>query len=254
MTETPEEVRKRIDEMYERVQEESYYELLGVEQDVGEKEVVKRFRVLAKDWHADRYSGVDLSDEDRQRIQEIFSAINAASQTLQDPDKRAEYDFKLEAGDQDIEAVINAENAFRRGKNMMQTGNASGAHEVFARAHELAPDEDEYRAYYLYTEYLQIPKNEKGRALKQTRAQEIFDELDELSHKYNESDWILEFLGVVAMGLGKTTQARRLFSEALTINPKNVTAKRQTRLIKMRQQKEEQKGFFQKMVDKLTGN
>jgi tetratricopeptide (TPR) repeat protein len=254
MTETPEEVRKRIDKMYERIQEETYYELLDVDRDVDPQEVVKRFRVMAKDWHADRYSGVDLSDEDKERIQEIFSTLNAASQTLQDEDKRAEYEFKLEAGGQDIEAVINAENAFRRGKNMLQTGNSSGAYEQFKRAHELAPDEDEYRAYHLYTEYLQIPKNEKGRALKKRRAQEIFDELDELSAKYNEDDWILEFLGVVAMGLGKLDQAKRLFNEALTINPKNVTAKRQLRLIRMREKKESEKGFFQKMVDKLTGN
>ncbi|MGM0557351.1 MAG: DnaJ domain-containing protein [Myxococcota bacterium] len=254
MTETPEEVRKRIDKMYQRIQEESYYELLDVERDVGEKEVVKKFRMLAKDWHADRYSGIDLSDEDRQRIQEIFSAINAASQTLQDPDKRAEYDFELEAGNQDIEAVINAENAFRRGKNMMQTGNSTGAHQLFKRAHELAPDEDEYRAYYLYTEYLQIPKNEQGRALKKSRTQEIYDELDELSENYNESDWILEFLGVVAMGLGKLRKAKLFFHEALTLNPRNVTAKRQLRLIKMREEKENSKGFFQNLMDKITGN
>lgn len=254
MTENLEEIYTRIDAMYERIQNETYYELLDVERDVDSNKVVKRFRMLAKEWHADRYSGVDLADEYKQKIQEIFSAINAASQTLQDPDKKADYDFKLEAGDQDIQAVINAENAFRRGKNMMQTGSSAGAHQQFKRAHELAPDEDEYRAHYLYTEYLQIPKNEKGIALEKNRTREIFEELDELSEEYNESDWILEFLGVVAMGLGDNAKAKRLFNEALTLNPRNVTAKRQLRLIRMRDKRKKDKGFFQKMVDKLTGN
>ena len=93
MSETIEEVRARIDEMYERVQEASYYELLEVDKDAGEKEVVKSFKKKAKTWHADRFSGYDLTAEDKDKLQEIFAAINSASQTLQDPYKRAEYDF-----------------------------------------------------------------------------------------------------------------------------------------------------------------
>ncbi len=246
------EVRQKIDQMYARLDEQTYYELLDVEPDAADdKTVLKQFRVKAKDWHADRYSSYDLDAQYKQKLQEIFAALNTAQQTLSDRDKRADYDFKLEAGDKNIKNIIDAEGAFRRGKNMLQTGSYNGAHEQFKRAHELAPDEDEYRAHYLYTEYLQIPKNEDGKALKRTRAKEIADELDAISAKKPENDSILTFLGVVFMGLDQMNKAKGLFSEALRHNRQNVVAQRQMRLFSMRKERKSKKGFFDKLLDKF---
>lgn len=248
-----EEVRHKIDEMHARIEEDNYYELLELDPDQkpDKKEVMKKFRLKAKDWHADRYSGFELSADYKQKLQEIFAALNTAQQTLSDGEKRADYDFKLQAGDQNIENIINAEGAFRRGKNMLQTGSYKGAHEQFKRAHELHPEEDEYRAHLLYTEYLQIPKNDEGQALKRTRAQEIFDELDAVSEQKPNDDDLLTFLGVVAMGLKNHRKAKVLFNEALRHNRQNVTAQRQLRLIKMREERESKKGFFDKLLDKF---
>ncbi|QDG54524.1 hypothetical protein FIV42_28400 [Persicimonas caeni] len=253
MSDNIEEVRRKIDEMHARLDEDTYYELLELEPEAkpGKKEVMKQFRLKAKDWHADRYSGYELSAEYKQKLQEIFAALNTAQQTLSDIDKKADYDFQLEAGDQNIENVINAEGAFRRGNNMLQTGSYKGAHEQFKRAFELNPEEDEYKAHLLYTEYLQIPKNDEGTPLKRTRANEIFGELDEISEQKPENDSILTFLGVVAMGLGNLNKAKVLFNEALRHNRQNVVAKRQIRLIKMRQEKESKKGFFAQLLDKF---
>lgn len=254
MAENIEDVQQKIDQMHERIQEETYYDLLDIDREsFNEKEVVKKFRIKAKDWHADRYSGFDLSAEYKQKLQEIFAALNTAHQTLADADKRSDYDFDLEAGDQDIKSIIDAEGAFRRGKNMLQTGSYNGAHEQFKRAYELNPDEDEYRAHFLYTEYLQIPKNDEGTPLKRSRAQEIYQELDEISEDKTENDSVLTFLGVVAQGLGKDNQAMRLFNEALRHNRQNVTAQRQMRLLKMRKERESKKGFFEKLLEKFRG-
>jgi tetratricopeptide (TPR) repeat protein len=253
MTDNLEEVRQKIDQMYSRIDEDSYYDLLEIdpEQPLDSKAVMKQFRVMAKDWHADRYSGFELDADHKQKLQEIFAALNTAQQTLSDVDKRADYDFKLQAGDQNIENIIDAEGAFRRGKNMLQTGSYTGAHEQFKHAHELHPEEEEYKAHVLYTEYLQIPKNEDGKALKRTRAQEIFDEIDAISESKTEDDSILTFLGVVAMGLGDLRKAKVLFNEALSHNRENVVAKRQLRLIKMRKERESKKGFFDKLLEKF---
>jgi curved DNA-binding protein CbpA len=253
MADNLEDVHQKIDKMHARIDEDSYYELLGLdaEQPADSKTVMKQFRLQAKDWHADRYSGFDLDVEYKQKLQEIFAALNTAQQTLSDVDKRADYDFKLQAGDQNIENIINAEGAFRRGKNMLQTGSYGGAHEQFKRAHEFHPEEEEYRAHLLYTEYLQIPKSEDGKALKRTRAKEIFDEIDEISRTKTEDDSILTFLGVVAMGLGDLRKAQGLFNEALQHNRENVVAQRQLRLIKMRKERESKKGFFDKLLEKF---
>src|SRR5699024_12777715 len=97
----------------------------------------------------------------------------------------ADYDFELQAGDQNIEDIIDAEGAYRRGKNMLQTGSYKGAHEQFRRAVELHPDETEYQGHFLYTEYLQIPKNDEGLVKNRARALEIFK--DRKSTRLNSS-------------------------------------------------------------------
>lgn len=251
MAATEEEVRQKIDRMYARLAEESYYELLDVPKDVDERTVTKKFRALAKDWHADRYSGYDLSTEYKEKLQEIFSRLNTAQQTLGDSGRRAEYDMELAGGTTDVGAIIDAESAFRRGKNMLQTGSYRGAHEQFKRAVELHPEEREYQAALLYTEYLQIPKNDEGTPLKRTRAQEIYSELQEMADEFEENDSVCVFLGTVAMGLDDNRKAERYFREAKMINPSNVTAQRQLRLINMRREKGSQKGFFAKLMERF---
>lgn len=241
-----------IDEMHQRIEHMSYYELLEIEPgQVDERAVVKQFRLKARDWHADRFSAANLDEDYRQKLQEIFAALNTAQQTLADGEKRAEYDMKLEAGDQNIEDIIDAENSYRRGKSMLERGNYQAAHEQFVRAVELHGEEQEYRAHLLYTEYLQLPKNDAGISLNRMRTQEIHRELDAISAKKPEDDSLLTFLGVVALGLNQVNQAKGLFTEALQHNPRNIEAQRQRRLITMREEREASKGFFGKLMDKF---
>lgn len=252
MTETLEEIRRKIDEMHLKLEEATYYELLELEPaDIDEKNVMRQFRLKARDWHADRFSALDLDAPYRQKVQEIFSALNTASQVLSDPERRNTYDFELEAGDHNIENIIDAENAFRRGKQMLHTGSYRGAHEQFRRAVELHPEEYEYEAHFVYTEFLQIPKDEAGIVEDKRRAQEMHARLDEISMKKPEDDSILTFLGVVSMGLDQHNSAKRLFNEALQYNPRNIDAQRQLRLITMREERQANRGFFSKLLERF---
>lgn len=252
MAKNLEESRQKIEKMHARVQTATYYELLEVHPDTADEQtVLKQFRLKARNWHADRWGAVDLDADMQRKIQEIFAALNTAQQTLSDPEKRAEYDFKQQAGDQNIGNIIDAEGAFRRGKTMLQTGSYNGAHEQFRRAAKLHPEEDEYEAHFLYTEYLQIPKNSDGKPQNRARATEISKRLDEISVEYPENDSVLTFLGVVYLGLGKQAKANNLFTAALQHNQRNVEARRQQRLISMRKERESKKGFFDKFLDKF---
>lgn len=244
----------KIEKKYEEIQGADYYEVLGVERGADEDTIRNRFRKLAKKWHADRYSGEDLSAETRKKLQAIFAEINNARRTLSNPNDRQEYDAALETGDADLESVIDAENAFRRGRNMLDAGRYEGAHAKFQEACELSPeDEPDYRAHRLYTEFLQIPKDEDGNPKAQRRAKEIFEELDEISQNTtNQKDWLFAFMGVVAQGMGRQREAESLFNEATVINPDNTMAQRQLRLIKRRRKKEKDKGFFEKLISKFT--
>lgn len=256
MDQDTEELRDKIDRMYERIEEDNYYELLDIDPEIDESEIedqaVKTFREMAKDWHVDRYDIDELGGEEyREKLQDIFSAINTAHEVLTDEEKRTEYDMELSGENTDIGAILDAENAFRKGQNMLENGSFEGAHEQFEIACEGNPDDIEYRAHFLYTEYQLLSKDDDGLPKDRDRAREIYDEMDDILEEIPDRDWLLAYLGVVTMGLKRYREAKSLFNEALQYNPKNTTAQRQKRLLKMRQKRQEDKSLLSKLLDKL---
>ncbi len=256
MTQDTQTVRDKIDRMLQKLEDENYYELLDVDPELDEatltREATSSFRQLAKEWHVDRYDKDALGDDSyREKLQDIFSSINTAHQVLTNEEKRTEYDMELSGENTDIGAILNAENAFRKGQSMLETGSYKGAYQKFEQACEDNPDDIEYKAHLLYTEFLLVPKDKDGKAKDRSRAKEIFKEMDDIVDQIPDRPWILAFLGVIAMGLGKYREASSLFNETLQLDPKNVTAKRQKRLLKMRSKREKNKGFFAKLMDKF---
>src|SRR5579862_6992343 len=69
-----------------------HYEVLGVAKNAKPAEIRAKFHELARVFHPDRYRA-----EDDDTAQRTFVRINAAYNTLIDPDKRARYDKKLKA-------------------------------------------------------------------------------------------------------------------------------------------------------------
>ncbi len=243
------EVRNEILQMHQRVQEETYYEILGVDMEADAALVGARFRDLARKWHIDRFSNYDLGP-DKSKIQEIFSVLNSAHRTLTNPDKRADYDLEIDSGP-DIASILEAESHFRTGKNRLSGGSFRGAHEAFRQSCELKDDELEYRAHFIFTEHMLIDKDEDGRVQNRKRSKEIFQELDEINQTITEKAWLLSFMGTVAMGLGDDRQAEDLFQEALMADSQDHEAKRMLRLIRVRRKRAgEKKGFFAKLFGK----
>ncbi len=70
--------------------ERDLYEVLGVPRGASDAEIKRAFRKLAQQWHP------DVNTEPG--AQERFKEINAASQTLSDPDRRQRYDMFGRAG------------------------------------------------------------------------------------------------------------------------------------------------------------
>lgn len=243
-----EKVLAKINEMHQRIQDETYYEIFELDGEADAARVSAAYRQLAKIWHVDRFSNYDLGPE-RAKVQEIFSFINNAHRTLTDEDLRFEYDMEVGDGP-NVAELLNAENAFMRGKNLLSSGRFKGAHKLFEQAVEWNPDEAEYRAYYLYTEYMQIEKDEDGVCVGRARAKEIFQELDDINTELPEKDWLLQFMGTVALGLNNQRQAKSLFSEALFANSRNHDVKRQLRLLEMREGNKEE-SFFDRILSKF---
>ena len=71
----------------------NYYEILGVKQDVDEKELNKVFKKLSKKYHPDRQQ--NKSDQEKKDAEKKFQEISEAYNTLSDKQKRQEYDMQL---------------------------------------------------------------------------------------------------------------------------------------------------------------
>lgn len=68
--------------------QQNYYQILGVNQEVGSRELRKKYRVLAVKFHPD--------SSEVPNAHQYFIEINEAYQTLSDPIKRRKYDLKLD--------------------------------------------------------------------------------------------------------------------------------------------------------------
>lgn len=243
-------LRDEIRRMYESLEDMTLYELLGLAEDASQDTITTTFRQLVKKWHVDRFSQIGLTEHEREMVQAIFSTLNDAYRVLSDPEKRADYDYSNHDGP-NVAELLTAENQFLRGKNMLKTGGYRGAHELFKEAHAANPDEREYKAYLLYTEYLQISKNEHGHVGDKARATNILKELEEIHTALGDKDWLMVFMGNVELGLGNERKAIGWFREATYINPQNHEANRQLRLLEMRKNNNaKNKNFLQRFFGK----
>ena len=72
----------------------NYYEILGVERNVSQKDLKKAYKKLARRWHP------DLNKDNLKVAEEKMREINVAYDTLSDEVKRLDYDKKIDAQSQ----------------------------------------------------------------------------------------------------------------------------------------------------------
>lgn len=242
---------QHIEEMYQKIQDANHYDLLGVPREgFDPARVGGQYRMLAKTWHVDRLAKLNLSPQDKAKVQEIFSAITQAHRTLSSDEKRQEYDMQLDGGGEsvDVAALLEADSLFLRGRNTLgQGGGYKGAHDMFLEASKLNPEDRNIRIYLLYTEFMLMPKSKSGEPLNRSRGKEIYETLDGMHEDFENTDWFKVLLGTIAEGMGQDRKAIYLYREALMINPNNREAQRQKRLFEMRKDKEENSGLLDKI-------
>jgi curved DNA-binding protein CbpA len=217
----------------------NYYEILGVSRNAGEKEIKAAYHRLARSLHPDKAS----SPEERERVEQEFSLISQAYNTLKDKDKRAAYDktlaeagrSQLEAGQQppsakkpmgsessgiqtqgaslDKSRAAVARRAYLRGLQAFAAGEYGKAIEFFEAAIKNKDDEPAYHAKLAQT--LLRAKRSFSRAIE---AAQVAIQLD----PYNVDYRLL--LAELYEQTGAKTMAQKTYEEILKWDPTNERA------------------------------
>ncbi len=232
---------------------QNYFEMLELQLGAPTDEVRKAFFRLAKLYHPDRAIG-DLADL-KETFEYVFSNLSEAHGTLVDPDARDEYGAVISegikrtsvmppgGGEDEVREALEAENLFQKALVLMRRNQLDKALELIDKARLLNSEEGEYIAVWARIQILQraadAPVDDLLKLLRHA---------EELSPK---SERVHLYLAQAMLRSERAGEARTHFERVMEINPRNVEAARELRLMEMRRGKEhskdEKKGFIKKL-------
>jgi tetratricopeptide (TPR) repeat protein len=230
-----EEIRKLATELPTR----NYYEMLGVSTDASSSEIRTAFFRLAKKFHPDKASKEGLEDL-KDTFAYVFTNLSEAHSTLTDFDAKENYDKKLAAGshqtakindpeeeseeDAEVRRILESSVLFQKAMVILKQNKLEQALAMVEQAHNSCPDEAEYSAGYAYLQVM-LGKTEPEKQIR------IFRDAAKDSPK---SENVHLFFAKVLHKAGKDGEAKEEFRKVLEINPRNIEAAREIRIIEMR--------------------
>ena len=142
------------------------YEVLGVSRSASKDEIKAKYRELAKKYHPDNYVGTPLAEMANEKMQEVNEAYDAimngtagnpyssAGSSLNDYTQVREFMRRgaLDAAEMVLEGMSqtsrDAQWYYLKGQINYQRGWTEQAYTYFATAHNMEPDNSEYRHAY----------------------------------------------------------------------------------------------------------
>jgi curved DNA-binding protein CbpA len=130
--------RQRIIEMRRVVARRDYFEILGVAAGASRRDVKRAYFELSKEFHPDRYYGVDTGSFGPW-LAEIFERINHAYSVLSSPRQRETYEASLRGEARAQTREEHAEELFRQGCEREATGELGEALKLFEASIRVRP-------------------------------------------------------------------------------------------------------------------
>jgi len=229
-----EELRARLTGLADRMRDQSYFEILGVDDSATEEELRSAFQKRAADLHPDHYR--KSGDAVAHLASEVFAQLNIAYQTLTDSRRRSEYVLNQRKGQRDAdrqresEQALEAEVQFQEGLRLLAQRAYERALEVFGRALQLYPDAGEYHAHYGWTLHLCHPDQPDI-------ASEAIEHVRRGIKLAGQRETSYLFMGRLCKVIGRVELAERMFARAVQLEPSCVEALRELRLINLRRHK-----------------
>ena len=229
----PDVVRANIQEMAQKLDKSTHFEILGVGQNASADEVGTAFVRAARQFHPDRLTSAGLADL-QPLAERILSRINEAAMVLGNAGRRAEYVASLAPGaqaQQNLPSLLEAENMFLKGEVYLKKGDHGKAIESFSAAIQGNSSEPQYQAYLAWTRF-DDPRARKEVIVRDTLRilEGVLKERPKFSRGYY---WV----GQLWKFLNETNKAEHAFREAVQIDNSFIEASRELRLIEMRKSK-----------------
>jgi len=218
----------------ERLRQQNYYEMLGVERPCDEAKLRAAYEDLAPRVHPDRYH--DASSSVRRLADEVCEIVDAAYETLLDPKRRLAYDVELRkdqrrvAKEEEGRRALAAETEFQKGEALVRKRQYELALMHLGKAVEHNPEEGEYHAHYGWCLHLIHPDDSVmiGEAIEHVRRG------IKLARDH-EKPYL--FLGRLYKAMGRSDAAEKMFTHVVQVRPDSVEAMRELRLLNMRRAK-----------------
>jgi CheY-like chemotaxis protein len=223
-----------LQELRAELQTQTYFEVLGVNEEASAGEIRREFLKSAKSYHPDRFSGE--AEPVRKAAAEVFALMSSASDTLTDTDSRKEYLARLSKGSEtgqergEVVMILRAESLFRDAESCLKRRDYQGASKRLSDALELNPNEGEFHALMGWCHFLENREQENAAG----KAMDYLERAVQLSPSSAKGYY---YIAKVHKACERHDDALKMFKKVLELEPTHQEAMREVRLASMRKQK-----------------
>ena len=216
-------------EVAAKMKDQNHFERLGLAQDATGAAVKLSYFKLAKQYHPDTLPP-GASPELGKLKADIFAFIGDAYRALSDDKSRANYleELKTGGGGQvDVEAILKAEELFRKASVLVKGKKFAEAVKMLDEAIQLNADEAEFYALRGYSRFFTHTDKKAGYA-------EALRDFTTCTKKNDKVAVAYYYHGVIAKLCGDNTAALKHFQRTVELQPGNIEAQREIRLAQQR--------------------
>ena len=216
------------------IENQNYFEMLGLDKKAQAPEAKAEFFKLAKDFHPDRLP-TELAPL-RQCVEVIFGYLNEAHKTLADDEQRIAYLRSVREGggtpaaERLMQQILDSAIAYERVQVFARKRHYDEALEVIQKILSVTKDEPDYHAMHAWLLMNKFPGNDAPTGT-------IMEALDRALELHKDHEKAHECKAKMLARAGRSAEALRHYKKVVAINPNNVDAAREVRVASMREEK-----------------
>jgi curved DNA-binding protein CbpA len=236
------------------IENQNYFEMLGLDKKALGTDVKTEFFKLAKDFHPDRLPP-ELAAL-RPAVEIIFGYMNEAYKVLGDDEERLAYVRTVREGggtpaaERLMQQILDSAIAYERVQVFARKHQYDEALDLLQKILSITKDEPDYHAMYASLLMQKFP----GPDAPTDQIMELLDRAIELHQNHERAQ---SCRAQMLKRLGRHAEALRHFKKVVSINPNNLEAAREVRVANMREERQDKpsaKGAAAGLLGKLLGN